>query len=165
MLGWSLYVLLALSTGSASELLIALWKKLFSSPNTNVLSDRMCCFTVLKSYFVCKFSHFRKRGWIFFQKALLSVILLSSNVSKYFCAPSYIVCYKNSCFLYFFKDSVVFFLKYIFSKYDLFIVAFLNDLVTYGAWFAQSTLFFNGACLFNTPRIFSSKLVYSSTVL
>ena len=70
-----------------------------------------------------------------------------------------IVLQKFLCFLYFFKDSVVFFVEQSFSKYGLFIIAFLNALVAYGAWFARSTFFFNGACLFDTPKKLSSKLL------
>ena len=93
------------------KVFVAFWKKLFSSSDTNVSSDRM--FSSLSSRVIlCANFLFSERGWMFYQKALLSVILLTSNLSKYFLRSFwYILLQKFLCFLYFFKDSIVFFFK------------------------------------------------------
>ena len=40
-------------------------------------------FTIFKNYFVFKFSLLSRKGHMFFEKAMVSVILLKYNVSKY----------------------------------------------------------------------------------
>ena len=53
---------------------------------------------------------FAKKEVAFFPKSFLSVILLTSDVGKYF-LRSFLYNLPQKCFLYFFKDSIVFFLK------------------------------------------------------
>ena len=53
--------------------------------------------------------------------------------------------------------------KITFPKYDRFIMAFFKVLVIYGAWFARTTFFFKGTCLFKTAKKTFSKWTYSST--
>ena len=91
MLGCFLFVLIALSTGSVIlelrstiyefslifTVFVAFWKKLFSSCDTTLfcsLSSKIILFANLV------FSE--KIGWIFFQKTLLSVIVLTRRVTR-----------------------------------------------------------------------------------
>ena len=77
---------------------------------------------------------------------MLSETFLDLFYQNMLCAPFYITYYNTFfCFLYFFKELDVIFLKYNFSKYDLFITAFLSAFVTYDAWLARSNFFFRGA--------------------
>ena len=55
-----------------------------------------------------------------------------------------------------FNDSLVCFLKYIFSSLDLLIIGFLKALVTYCERFALNNFFFNGVCMFKTLKNVSS---------
>ena len=50
-----------------------------------------------------------------------------------------------------------------FPRQDLFIIAFLSALDTYGAWLALSIFFFSRACLPKTLKNISSNLLHEST--
>ena len=97
-------------TLQSMRVFVAFWKKLFSFSDTNVSSDKMFSSLSSRVILFVNFLFSEKRGWMFFQKALLSVILLTSNVSKYFLRSFlYNLLQKFLCFLYFFRDSIVFF--------------------------------------------------------
>ena len=96
MLGLVLYVLIVLSTGSVIlklestiyefslifRVFVAFWKKLVSSSDTKVSSDRMFSSLSSRVILFANFLFSEKRVWMFFQKALLSVTLLTYDVSK-----------------------------------------------------------------------------------
>ena len=70
-----------------------------------------CFLQYFQELFCLQMLSSQKRGWMFFKKALLSVILLTFNVSRYFLSSFlWYLLQKILCFYYFFKDSVVFFL-------------------------------------------------------
>ena len=51
----------------------------------------------------------------------------------------------------------------LFSRRDLFIIAFLSALDTSGAWLSLSIFFFSGACLFKAFKNISSNLLHETT--
>ena len=116
MMSWILYVLIALTTGSLIlelessiyeftlifSVFVAFWKKIFSFSDTKVTSDIMFSSLFSRIIFFANFLFSGKRGWMFFQKALLSTVLLTSNVSKYFLRTFlYNLLQMFLCFLYF----------------------------------------------------------------
>ena len=138
-------------------------KKLFNSSDTSdtKVSSVMTLWSTLKSYFVYQIFLLRiKRLDVFPKSFVLCNFVDIQHIKKNLCSFLHNLLQKFLCFLYFLKDQVCLFLKQTFSKYDVFIIAFLNALIKHGAWFSQSTFYFNGACLFRTPDKFSLNLVW-----
>ena len=172
MLGWSWNQVTMLSRGSCSSLIsrtFALQPPFWARHRTELTKCLFNTLTISISS-VISFSPsfhdifgelwalFDKRGLTVFQKVLLSVILLRSRFSWYFCL-SFLnnLLQKFLCFLKAFLFSFVGRVRYLVAKSDRFIMAFRIAFVTYGLWLALCIFFFLGACLSNTFSNFSSK--------
>ena len=117
-----------------SRFFVAFWKKKFIFSETR-LSSEMILSSLSKSVTLLGIFLFSENNHrIFSQRVLLSTTFYGSKLPKYFRrSVLYNLLQKFFCFLYFFIKSGVRFLKQRFSKYDLFMIAFLSALVIYGA--------------------------------
>ena len=96
-LGWCLYLLIAFIMGSVMSLcssiiygflffcrhLVTVLKKLFSSSDTKCSSDIILFILINKDYLIPNFFIFWNKGYIFFQKHLLSESFLELIFSKH----------------------------------------------------------------------------------
>ena len=137
MLGWFLYFEMALFTASDNSLLsiryefsrifkvlVALWQNWFISSDINRLSDITVSFSSARVILFVIFCFSEKKDRIVFQNS--HIFLTNQDY------------WNTSCVAIIFLFRVPFwwfrclFLKINFCKFDLFIMDFLKDLVTYG---------------------------------
>ena len=147
MLGWFLNLSIASLTKSGMSLLLSaipvfsfiprlfvpFLKTLFILPATTLSLHSMSSFSLTNVIWLTVLRFSAKKGWIFFQNVLFLVILLESVLSKKLFFSCFVIYCSNFfgffCFLFFLKRLLSLLLKFIFSNWDFFIIAFYNMLV------------------------------------
>ena len=140
MLGWFLNLSIASLTKSGMSLLLSaipvfsfipIWlQTLFILPATTLSLHSMSSFSLTNVILLTVLHFSEKKGWIFFQNVLFLVILLESVLSKKLFLSYFIIYCSNFFGFYFFKKDFCLLLKFVFSNWDLFIIAFYNILIT-----------------------------------
>ena len=112
------------------RLFVPFLKTLFILPATTLSLHSMSSFSLTNVILLTVLHFSEKKGWIFFQNVLFLVILLESLLSKKLFLSYFIIYCSNFFSFYFFKKDFCLLLKFVFSNWDLFIIAFYNILVT-----------------------------------
>ena len=112
---WFLYLKVALSTGSKTSfelfvryefsimltVLVAFWKKLLNSSDTNLSSDIIFSLSALSVILLIMLRFSEKMCWMFFQNVLFSVMLILLVYGRMFCVIFCIIyyCWSFTCCL------------------------------------------------------------------